>query len=143
MLDWQTYCGASSSIECQKLANVPRIGLSRLEGLGNSILLTPNEAGIDPCDASSTMFSEVAHIHMQDMSFHVVLSPADAAVVVDCKYGERFAVSGRKMWTGRLRGRVVPAGYVLLYPPRNKEEIQTVKQIVMAGIAYALYEHVK
>lgn len=75
---------------------------------------------------------------MQDRSFHVVLSPADAATVVERQRGERFAIAGRHMWIGRLKGRKVPAGYILAYTPRNVEEIHAVKRIITAAIAFAL-----
>lgn len=137
---WRSFCSSSMDPEIRALMGVPSIAVSRLEGQGDSIVLEPNAVGIQPCSVSKQMCSEVAHIHGQDMSFHVLLAPADAAAVVEAKYGVRFAISGQKAWTGRHKGQNVPSGFVLVYPPRDEMEIKIVKQIIMAGIAFALCE---
>ena len=74
----------------------------------------------------------------QDLSFHILLSPADAAIVIHNLWGERFAVSGRKMHVGRLKGRIVPMGYLLAYTPRTMAEVEIVKEFVRAAIRFGL-----
>ena len=74
----------------------------------------------------------------QDASLHVILSPADAATVIEKGWGERFGWAGRACISGRLKGVTAPAGWVLVYSPRDEEELAVVKKIIKAGVAYAL-----
>lgn len=130
-------CRAQGSLspDYQRIADQLDTGMSRLEGHGSSIILPLDSSIVRP--ESKNMFSEVAHIHAQDLSFHVNLAPKDAAIVIDNNWGERFAVSGRTMWIGRLKGRRVNDGYVLVYAPRTMEEVEIVKRIVKASIGFA------
>jgi hypothetical protein len=70
---------------------------------------------------------EIAHIH-RDGSLHVVLAPADAAQAVDKGWGELHPLAGR---TARL-----PATYVLLYSPRNPNEVAVVERLLDAAAAH-------
>lgn len=66
------------------------------------------------------------------------MSPVDAAAVVEKGWGERFGWAGRYCFNGRLKGKVHPPGMVLVYSPRDEEELAVVKKIIKAGVAYAL-----
>jgi hypothetical protein len=68
-----------------------------------------------------TLYKEIAHLHPQDRSLHVWLSDADAKAVVEKGWGERFAV------------KFAPSGYVMVYAPRNEDEVNIVRKIVKAG----------
>ena len=75
----------------------------------------------------------------QDLSFHVLLSPADGATIIERKWGECFAFSGRRMRFSSLKGAaVVPQGYALVYTPRTLTDVAVVEEIVKAALAYGL-----
>lgn len=69
---------------------------------------------------------------------HVILSPADAAAVIEKKYGERFGIAGKRMYTGTLKGSILPLGYTLVYTPRTLEEVGVIKEIIKAAIRFGL-----
>ncbi|KAJ7494633.1 hypothetical protein B0H11DRAFT_1716962 [Mycena galericulata] len=73
---------------------------------------------------------EIAHIHPIDHSLHVVLSPADCKTVVDLGWGQRHPLSGVN--------RFIPAPntYLLIYAPRDEEELDVVERIIVASIGY-------
>lgn len=68
-----------------------------------------------------TVDKEIAHVHPQDRSLHVWLSEADAKAVVEKGWGERFVV------------KFAPLGYIMVYAPRNEDEVKLVEKIVKAG----------
>jgi len=70
---------------------------------------------------------EIAHVHVDaDHSIHALLSPLDCKEVILKKWGERMP----------LAGSLVPNEYLILYTPRNTEEIKVVKSIVSAAIMF-------
>jgi len=70
---------------------------------------------------------EVGHIHA-DGSLHVVLAPADAAVAIDRGWGQLHPA------VGRAAG--LPATYVLVYAPRNADEVKVVERLLDAAAAH-------
>ena len=66
---------------------------------------------------------EIAHLHGGDGSLHLTLHPADARAVMAAGWGERHP----------LAGRLLPAGYVMVYAPRGEREVELVMDIVRAG----------
>ncbi|KAF1972927.1 hypothetical protein BU23DRAFT_568757 [Bimuria novae-zelandiae CBS 107.79] len=76
-----------------------------------------------------TCGGEVCHAHPSDGSMHMTLHPADAKIVLESGWGERHPLA-RGGWCRRF----VPKEFVLIYAPRNKEEIETVIKIVAAGV---------
>jgi hypothetical protein len=68
-----------------------------------------------------TIDREIAHVHPQDRSLHVWLSDADAKAVVEKGCGERFVV------------KFAPSGYVMVYAPRNEDEVKILEKIVKVG----------
>lgn len=68
-------------------------------------------------------------MHEADGSMHVVLSPLDAKLVIEKGWGQRHGLSGTKlMWIG----------YLLVYAPRNEEELVIVKRILGAAVEFML-----
>lgn len=113
------------------------------------------------CQDSEICLREVAHVHavstcnpfpdflqtgsrpglttyQQDASLHVILSPADAATVIENGWAGRFGWAGRAAINGRPKGKVLPAGWILVYSPRDERELGIVSSIIKAGVAYAL-----
>ncbi len=68
----------------------------------------------------------------QDGSLHLVLSEADAALVLERGWGELHLMAGQ-----RLRDLSLPNGLIMIYAPRTMDEIVTVLRIVRASWAYA------
>jgi Family of unknown function (DUF5519) len=73
---------------------------------------------------------EIAHVHPHDGSLHVVLHPQDAVAVIEAGWGERHPLCGVP-----LLG--IPLTYLLVYAPRNAEELAVVSEIVRRASAFA------
>lgn len=71
---------------------------------------------------------EIAHIHPSDGSMHMVLSPADARLVLDRHWGELHALAG-------LFNRL-PVSYTFVYAPRGDADFQAIQQILSASVAF-------
>lgn len=56
----------------------------------------------------------------------MTLSLADAKEVIEKGWGLRH----------KLSGPLIPVGYLLLYAPRNEEELEVLGRILKAGIAF-------
>lgn len=69
---------------------------------------------------------ELVHIHSSDISGHILLSFADASEVLSKGWGERH----------RVAGTIAPLEYMLIYQPRNTEELDIFLSILKAVIAY-------
>ncbi|KAF2812359.1 uncharacterized protein BDZ99DRAFT_461080 [Mytilinidion resinicola] len=99
-------------------------GLSKTEGgTGHAIYANPDLPTVNP-DAHKIRY-EVAHVHPSENSLHVYASPADAREVVEAEWGERFPVS----W-------IAPASWIMVYAPRNEEEVEVVERIVRAAVGW-------
>ncbi|CAI7661234.1 unnamed protein product [Penicillium glandicola] len=88
---------------------------------------------------AKTMKREIAHIHSgNDHSVHMILAPADCIKVIEAGWGQRHAFSGTSAMTFLSLGTRpdIPAEYVLIYAPRTEAEIETVMQIVSAGVEF-------
>ncbi|KAL7416830.1 hypothetical protein BDY24DRAFT_412318 [Mrakia frigida] len=77
---------------------------------------------------------EVVHVHENDRSLHVALSPLDAANVIQVGWGERFPLAGLLSF--------VPVGYVMIYAPRDLEEVEIVNKVVLASCRWYTGEEV-
>jgi len=82
-----------------------------------------------PVNRTRHCSGEVCHAHPSDGSMHLTLHPADAALVLSQAWGERHPLS-----SGGWLARFVPPGFVLIYAPRNEEEIEVVTRIVAAAV---------
>jgi hypothetical protein len=56
---------------------------------------------------------------------HLTLHPLDAKLVIEQGWGERHPLAGRGPW--------VPRGFVMVYAPRDEDEVSIVMDIVRAG----------
>ncbi|KAJ7727326.1 hypothetical protein DFH07DRAFT_852051 [Mycena maculata] len=83
-----------------------------------------------PHKEADQAWREIAHIHAADHSLHVVLSPADCKTAIDLGWAERHPLSGVS--------RIFPlsSGYLLVYAPRDEEELDVVERIIVASIGY-------
>ncbi|KAH6839501.1 hypothetical protein B0I37DRAFT_400073 [Chaetomium sp. MPI-CAGE-AT-0009] len=87
---------------------------------------------------------EIAHVHGVDGSLHVVLHPDDVAVVIEAGWGERHPLCAndkrwfRLLFHGLMEQRLpVPEGLVLIYAPRDEDELQVLDVILKAAVWYA------
>ena len=69
---------------------------------------------------------EVAHVHESDGSMHMIFGPSDARTVIEKGWGERHPLSG--VYPG------LPVTYLMIYAPRDPEEVALVQQLVRAAI---------
>jgi hypothetical protein len=76
-----------------------------------------------------TCGGEVCHAHPSDGSMHLTLHPADVRVLIEAGWGERHPLA-----KGGWFRRFVPKEFVLVYAPRNEEEVDVVIKIVAASI---------
>jgi len=99
-----------------------------LEKAGDAILLHDDIA--TPHTVAKNTKREIAHVHAGEgsgeYSLHLSLSPPDCKEVIIKKWGERMT----------LAGTLMPQEYLLIYTPRNVEEVAVVKRIVAAAIAF-------
>ncbi len=72
---------------------------------------------------------EIAHIHPSDSSMHMILSPADAVAAIRSGWGQRHGLAGIALG--------LPLTYVMIYAPRNDDELTVVSGLLEAAIAYA------
>ncbi|KAK9366784.1 hypothetical protein V1509DRAFT_216820 [Lipomyces kononenkoae] len=68
---------------------------------------------------------EAAHEHPVDGSIHVNLHPSDARLLIERRWGELHPCAGK------VKG--IPAGFTLVYPPRNQLELDLVNQFIQAS----------
>jgi hypothetical protein len=73
--------------------------------------------------------AEVCHAHPSDGSLHLTLHPADAAAVMRARWGERHPLG-----SGGWLSWFVPAGFILVYAPRDEDEVRVVMRIVGAAV---------
>ncbi|KAG8625764.1 hypothetical protein KVT40_006165 [Elsinoe batatas] len=101
---------------------------------GLEITLSPFEKHSDALVATKPIHNrkrggEVCHVHPSDGSLHLTLHPADVALCIERGWGQRHPLS-RGGWMRRF----VPETFVMVYAPRTSLEVQTVMDIVKAGV---------
>ena len=98
--------------------------LSQFEKRNKAIWLRNPESG-NSCPCAN---GEIAHIHQIDGSMHMILSPSDAKKVIDSGWGELHP----------LAGKFIPVKtYVLIYSPRDKEDLKVIESILAASVVHA------
>ncbi|KAI9772430.1 MAG: hypothetical protein M1840_000633 [Geoglossum simile] len=112
----------SQSIEALAAANASRLilGTSCFEKHGTGLF------SVDP--VNRTCDGEICHTHPSDGSLHLTLHPADARIVLEKCLGERHPLTRGGWFT-----RFVPPGFLMVYAPRNKEELKAVTEIIRAA----------
>ena len=106
------------------------LGPSQIEGGCPALFISPQDYKSSHASLSRSP-REVFHSHCEaEGSSHAILSAADAKLVIDKGWGERHGVSGK--------GLGVPLGYIMIFAPRTKEELETVRMIARAATRYGL-----
>ena len=103
-------------------------GSSKIEG-GSAALFVYD---FSPNHAYYTKIpDEFFHFHAAaEGSAHAFLSATDASLVIERGWAERHSLAGR--------GLGIPSTYVMIFAPRNDEEVDTVIMIAKAAARYAL-----
>ncbi|KAG4032349.1 hypothetical protein MFRU_007g02550 [Monilinia fructicola] len=100
---------------------------------------------------NATCRGEICHVHHSDNSFHMNLHPDDAKDVLEKGWGERHPMAGASTpraisnflsclpssLSAWLSPRVVPEQFVLIYAPRDIDELQVVCHIIEAAAFWA------
>ncbi|KAH7396830.1 hypothetical protein DE146DRAFT_52355 [Phaeosphaeria sp. MPI-PUGE-AT-0046c] len=94
-------------------------------GTGPAIYVKPDVKTINP--VAHKIFYEVAHVHPAENSLHVYVSPQDAKLVMRRGWGQRFPVT----W-------LAPPSWIMVYAPRNEQEVEVVREIVRAAVCFAV-----
>jgi hypothetical protein len=89
----------------------------------------------DPAKGNQTVVgishAEIGHIHAFDGSMHLILSPSDTKEVIEKGWGELHGLAG----TGDKAART----YMLIYSPRDENELAVTRKILDAAIQYSSY----
>lgn len=76
------------------------------------------------------MYKEIAHMHGSDGSMHLNLAPRDAKLVLERGWGQRHPIAGTILYLGD----------VMVYAPRNEEELEVSQKITRAAAKFMLGE---
>ena len=79
---------------------------------------------------AQTCKGEICHAHPSDGSMHLTLHPADVKTLLERGWGERHPLA-RESWYWRVK--VVPSTFVMVYGPRNEDEVPVVMEVVKAA----------
>ncbi len=101
-----------------------RYALSHFEKRHPAITLKCAEGSV-----GAASHGEIAHIHPSDNSMHMVLSPSDAVAAIEMGWAERHGLAGLAVG--------LPPTYVMVYSPRDQEDLTVIKDLLEAAIAYA------
>lgn len=83
-----------------------------------------------PHAAAQQSLREIGHIHPPDHSMHFVLSPQDCKLVIEKGWGERHPLSGVNKYVP------LPKEYLMIYGPRNDEDLAIIEGIIKASIGF-------
>ncbi|RPA81142.1 hypothetical protein BJ508DRAFT_326751 [Ascobolus immersus RN42] len=82
-------------------------------------------------ELNKTCNGEICHAHTVDGSMHLTLHPEDAEKVIQAGFGERHPLA-RGGWCRRF----VPQGFIMIYAPRDDDELEIVMSIIRAAIGW-------
>ncbi|KAK6442968.1 hypothetical protein LTR95_000846 [Oleoguttula sp. CCFEE 5521] len=95
----------------------------------NTSCFEHHSLGLFACDpVIHTCRGEIAHAHPSDGSMHTVLHPADANLVMAMGWGERHPLA-----KGGWFRRFVPEGFMMVYAPTGKGEMEVVREVLEAA----------
>lgn len=87
----------------------------------------------DPTKGNQTVVglshAEIGHIHAFDGSMHLILSPSDTKEVIEKGWGELHGLANGEDRVART--------YMLIYSPRDQQELAVTSQILDAAIQYS------
>jgi len=75
--------------------------------------------------------AEIGHIHHFDGSMHIILSPSDTKEVIQKGWGELHGLASA--------GTRAAKTYMMIYSPRDENEVAITKQILDAAIKYSSF----
>ncbi|EGY22931.1 uncharacterized protein VDAG_04369 [Verticillium dahliae VdLs.17] len=93
-------------------------------------------ASLRATPSTSPATAKVCHVHDSDHSLHMTLHPDDIAEVLRKGWGQRHPLA-RKGWFGAMP---VPEEFLMVYAPRDDQELQIVCRIIEAAIWYVTAE---
>lgn len=97
----------------------------------NDALFLIDSASGNP-DVVKVTHGEIGHMHPTDGSMHATLSPSDAKEVIEKGWGELHGLYGQV-----FQGNDALSGtYMMIYSPRNEQELKITNQIINAAIMY-------
>jgi len=79
----------------------------------------------------SVSHAEIGHIHKIDGSMHLILSPSDTKEVIEKGWGELHGLAGANSKAAKT--------YMMIYSPRDENELAVTRQILEAAVKYASY----
>jgi hypothetical protein len=121
-----------------KSISIPRYGGETLNNdlllYGKSVIEYTGADGLFLPNANQKTFEkgEVAHLHSNDGSFHMILHPSDVKLLINQQWAERFPLAGLNLFN-KLH---IPETYLLVYAPQNENEFKIWKTILHAAIDY-------
>lgn len=120
--DEKSYLALRRRLEsvAEEQPEVARIGTSCFEKKGLALF------AVSPINA--TCRGEICHVHHSDRSMHLNLHPDDAKVVLEKGWGERHPLA-----RGGWMKAYVPREFVMVYAPRDQEELDVVYRIIEAA----------
>ncbi|CAF1289879.1 unnamed protein product [Rotaria sordida] len=101
-------------------------GPSMVEYTGANALFLPNP------NKNTIENGEFAHLHSNDGSFHMMLHPSDAKLLINKQWAEKFPLVGMNLFNKII----IPDSFVLIYAPQNESELNIWKTILNACIDY-------
>ncbi|KAF4445155.1 hypothetical protein FACUT_124 [Fusarium acutatum] len=120
---YQSFLSSLASSSSSKL----KIATSLAERRGPALFVDSDEPSHPIAKRTG---GEIGHMHGSDGSMHINLSPKDAKLVLERGWGQRHPLSGTVLYLGN----------VMVYAPRNDEELEVVKNITRAGVKFMLCE---
>jgi len=108
------------------LDNVLLRGKSFVEYTGADGIFLPN------ANQNTFMKGEFAHVHSNDGSFHMILHPFDAKLLINKQWAERFPIIGINIFNKIT----IPDTYLLVYAPQSEDDLEIWKIILNAAINY-------
>ncbi|KAK4164092.1 hypothetical protein QBC43DRAFT_211730, partial [Cladorrhinum sp. PSN259] len=125
-------------------AQTLQIKMSFLEDGIQALFWNVGDRSVGAINQREEWGGEIAHVHATDSSLHVLLHPEDVKAVIEAGWGERHPLCANEKWFFRFlyhglgeKPLPVPAGWTLIYAPRNNNELDTIRPIVAAAIWYA------
>lgn len=100
--------------------------MSYLERNSPGVFLKDSSAGNQTVVPIS--HAEIGHIHMFDGSMHIILSPSDTREVIEKGWGELHGLAGQGL---------AAKTYMMIYAPRNEQELKITKLILNAAVIYS------
>ncbi|KAI8718812.1 hypothetical protein NCS52_00661200 [Fusarium sp. LHS14.1] len=82
---------------------------------------------------------EIVHVHDSDHSMHMCLHPDDIKEVLDKGWGQRHPLA----WRSRYLKSPVSPDFVMIYAPRDDEELQVICNVIEAAIWYTVAEDIE